>query len=78
MVETDALIPESLRALMAGRAADGAGLPDGEAWLRSVPKTLETLLGTWRLTPDGPSMHGQCALVVPVRRGSERLALKLA
>ncbi|WP_237768117.1 aminoglycoside phosphotransferase family protein [Serinicoccus sp. CNJ-927] len=41
---------------------------DGAIWLRQLPAQVERLLHDWRLEVDGPSRHGECALVVPVRR----------
>jgi streptomycin 6-kinase len=41
---------------------------DGAQWLAALPALAESCLRRWRLTVDGPLMHGVCALVVPVRR----------
>lgn len=60
------MIPDGLRAAVAGRPADGG--PDGDSWLAALPGLVEELLTEMRLTPDGPARHGVCALVLPVRR----------
>lgn len=42
----------------------------GPEWARFVdalPRTVEELLDGWRLEPDGAPLHGECALVLPVR-----------
>ncbi|MGY3565654.1 aminoglycoside phosphotransferase family protein [Sinomonas sp. RB5] len=56
--------------------------PGGRAWLDAVPGLLAARLAAWGLTPDlvpGSAAHaGMWALVVPVRRVKERLALKLS
>jgi streptomycin 6-kinase len=53
------------------------GGPSGADWLASVPGLVERGLGRWGLEPDGDPRTGWTALVVPVRRGEERLALKV-
>lgn len=60
------LVPDGLVAQVAGRPADTG--PDGDAWLAALPGLLDELLAEMTLTPDGPAMHGHCAVVVPVRR----------
>ncbi|WP_022923627.1 aminoglycoside phosphotransferase family protein [Serinicoccus marinus] len=73
------LIPPAFADLVRDRPADEllqslpgrAGQPravDGAIWLRQLPAQVERLLHDWRLEVDGPSRHGECALVVPVRR----------
>src|SRR5664280_1263189 len=58
------LIPESFSALVAGREAE----PDlsGDAWLRHLPALMEEAMARWDLSPDGDTMHGVAALVLPV------------
>lgn len=51
---------------------------DDRAWLAALPGLIEATCVRWRLTIDGAPMHGSNALVVPVRRGREPLALRLA
>src|SRR4051794_425402 len=41
--------------------------PDWVEWLDRLPRLAAGLLDEWELTLDGPSMYGECALVVPVR-----------
>ncbi|MBG6095332.1 aminoglycoside phosphotransferase family protein [Nocardioides luteus] len=54
------LVPDSFRAL----AANG---PSWAAWLDDLPGLLRDLVEEWSLTLDGPSTHGNCAVVLPVR-----------
>lgn len=57
------------------QAALGAGW---ERWLRRLPYLAGDLLTEWELRLDGPSMHGFCSLVLPVRTATgEPAALKL-
>jgi streptomycin 6-kinase len=37
------------------------------SWLDRLPRLVGDLLREWDLTADGPAVHGECALVVPVR-----------
>lgn len=54
------------------------GFEDTE-WLARLPALAESMLTRWDLTLDGESMHGACALVLPVRRASgEQVVLKIA
>lgn len=55
--------------------ADGG--PSGADWLRTVPGLIDEGLERWELTVDGPPATGWTAIVVPVRRGDEQLALKV-
>jgi streptomycin 6-kinase len=57
------VIPDSLLAY----AARGPAWVD---WLDRLPRLLRELLDDWGLTADGPSTHGNTALVVPVRTGT--------
>jgi streptomycin 6-kinase len=68
-------IPPAFRELVAGRAAEP--YVSGDDWLRTLPGLVDGHLGEWALEVDGPAWFGECALVVPVRRGRERLVLKL-
>ncbi|MHC5906626.1 aminoglycoside phosphotransferase family protein [Streptomyces sp. S6] len=55
--------------------ANGAA---GEAFLKALPELAESFLDRWDLRLDGPSMHGMCALVLPVVRDDGlRAVLKL-
>lgn len=71
------MIPGRFRAVVAGREPDAPGAPSGDAWLARLPGLVEDHLNAWSLNPDGPATHGECALVLPVRRGGERLVLKI-
>lgn len=77
------LVPDSFRKLLTGRPADdqlGQGAVSGDAWLEGLPRLLDQQLERWNLVPDGPARHGECALVLPVRRrgaGAGPSALKL-
>lgn len=41
--------------------------PEWTTFVDALPRTVEELLQAWDLTRDGPAMHGECALVLPVR-----------
>ncbi|MET0929080.1 MAG: aminoglycoside phosphotransferase family protein [Aeromicrobium sp.] len=47
------------------------------AWIAGLPRTVRDLLGEWELVIDGPLMHGQTALVVPVATRDRRAVLKI-
>ena len=51
---------------------------DGTAWLDALPELVATQCARWQLAPDGEVRYGSNALVVRVRRGDERLALRLS
>ncbi|MFF9286942.1 aminoglycoside phosphotransferase family protein [Streptomyces griseosporeus] len=52
--------------------------PEGQAFLTVLPRLAATHLDRWDLRPDGPPMHGRCALVLPVTRADGTpAALKL-
>lgn len=62
----------------AGLAAAAVRGPAWAAWLDDLPRRTGALLVEWDLVPDGAPMHGECALVVPVRTAQgERAALKV-
>ena len=60
---------------VAGYPAEGG--PSGADWVRQVPRLVAAGLDRWGLDVDGAPRTGWTALVVPVRRGDERLALKV-
>ncbi|SDT38412.1 streptomycin 6-kinase [Friedmanniella luteola] len=50
----------------------------GRAWLDALPDRVETLCAAWDLVPeDVPPLAGAVNLVVLVRRGDERFALRV-
>jgi len=51
--------------------------PTGAEWLATVPRLIAEGLERWALTVDGEPRTGYSAIVVPVRRGVQRLALKV-
>lgn len=51
---------------------------DGSDWLDALPGLVAGQCERWDLTPDGEVRHGSNALVVRVRRGDDRLALRLS
>jgi streptomycin 6-kinase len=53
------------------------GGPTGADWVRTVPGLLDAGLARWDLTVDGAPRTGWTAVVVPVSRDGERLALKV-
>ena len=72
----DVTLPAAWVERVRGYPADGG--PTGAAWVATVPRLLDDALARWGLVVDGPPRTGWTALVVPVRRGGERLALKVA
>lgn len=67
------VVPASFRAVVAGREPDALGAGPGgpvagDDWLARLPALIDERLAAWRLTPDGDAWHGECALVLPVRR----------
>ncbi|MFC7613058.1 aminoglycoside phosphotransferase family protein [Actinokineospora soli] len=56
-------IPAAFAADFAGREGDA-----GRAWLAGLPARGEEAMRRWSLAPDGPSWHGFCSVVQPVRR----------
>ncbi|NNE65565.1 MAG: aminoglycoside phosphotransferase [Pyrinomonadaceae bacterium] len=50
----------------------------GRVWLRQLPDRIEALKNRWNLVQDGELMHGYLAVVVPVLRKGEQLALKVS
>jgi len=67
-------IPQEL--VKSQQRANGAA---GTAFLEALPELAESFLDRWGLRLDGPSMHGMCALVLPVVRADDglRAVLKL-
>lgn len=69
-------LPPEWAARVATYPADGG--PTGRDWLATVPRLVAQALERWQLVlDDGPAGTGWTALVLPVRRGTERLALKV-
>ncbi len=58
-------VPPTLRVRADGR-------PLFEDWLARAPRLSDDLISEWRLRVDGPTMSGNCAMVVPVRTDDER------
>ena len=69
------LLPAAWVEQVAAYPADGG--PTGAEWLTTVPQLLSEGLERWGLTVDGDPRTGYTAIVVPVRRGVQRLALKV-
>jgi len=44
-------------------------------WIADLPALARHLIHEWALTVDGTSMHGECALVVPVRTDDDTPAV---
>src|SRR5665647_1442931 len=53
------------------RASRGASWA---TWLEGLPRLVGDVLAEWELEPDGATLHGECALVVPVRTAEARAA----
>ncbi|WP_043453029.1 aminoglycoside phosphotransferase family protein [Streptomyces fulvoviolaceus] len=66
-------IPEELAATQAKYNGEA-----GRAFIAGLPDLAAGFLRRWDLHPDGPSMYGMCALVLPVTRtDGTRAVLKL-
>lgn len=74
-----ALVPEPFARHVQGLDAQdgGVGGPSGAEWVAALPRLLADLCDDWSLEPAGPVRTGWTALVVPVVREGEPLALKL-
>ena len=77
--EAAALVPSSFReSVRRFSAEDGAvGGPSGAQWEAGLPGLLARVLDDWGLEPTGVGRTGWSAVVVPVRRDGEVLALKV-
>jgi streptomycin 6-kinase len=73
------LVPEPFRDAVQGFSAQDGAVegPSGADWSARLPRLLAEVLDDWGLEPLGPGSTGWTALVVPVSRDGERLALKL-
>ena len=60
---------------VSGYPAEGG--PTGADWLATVPRLIAEGMERWALTVDGEPRTGYTAIVVPVRRGVQRLVLKV-
>ena len=69
------LLPPAWVEQVSGYPAEGG--PTGAQWLTTVPRLITQALERWGLTVDGGPRTGYTAVVVPVRRGVQRLALKV-
>lgn len=69
------LIPDRWRTGIERYPGDGG--PAGRDWLAGLPRLIAQMLDEWDLRPTGPGRTGCTAVVVPVDRAGERLALKL-
>ena len=69
------LVPPGWLERVARLPADGGA--GGADWAAALPRLLEDLLADWDLTPAGPGLTGWTAVVVPVDRDGEPLALKV-
>lgn len=53
--------------------------PGGRAWIARLPALVREVAGQWDLAADGDVVwHGYTSVVLPVRGGGQRLALKLS
>lgn len=68
-------LPREWLAQMAARPAEGG--PAGADWVRRLPRLIGELLEEWGVTPVGPGRTGQTAVVIPVHRDGQSLALKV-
>jgi streptomycin 6-kinase len=73
--EAAALVPAGWREQVSRLPAEGG--PSGAEWAGGLPRLLAELLARWDLTPTGNGMAGRTAVVVPVTREGQHLALKV-
>jgi len=73
--EAAALIPAGWRDQVSRLPADGG--PTGGDWVAGLPRLLAQMIDEWSLRPSGATLTGCTAVVVPVDRDGEDLALKL-
>ena len=73
------LVPDEFRTFVQRFSArdGGVGGPSGADWAARLPRLLADVLDEWGLEPSGVGRTGWTAVVVPVRRDGEQLALKL-
>ena len=73
------LVPDAFRTAVQRFTAQDGGVdgPSGADWSARLPRLLADVLDDWGLEPLGPGRTGWTAVVLPVARGGERLALKL-
>jgi streptomycin 6-kinase len=55
-------VPEGLVARIVAREGEA-----GRRWAAGLPDLVRAYLSAWDLRPDGPTLHGYSALIVPVR-----------
>jgi streptomycin 6-kinase len=58
-------VPAALRSQVEGR-------PAWADWLARAPRLSDDLISDWGLRIDGPTLAGNCAMVVPVRTDDDR------
>jgi streptomycin 6-kinase len=51
---------------------------EGADWLSDLPQAVQRQCAQWSLEIDGPIAHGSNAIVVPVVRGGQSLALRMS
>ena len=74
-MSTADVVPADWLARIARLPAGGG--PSGAEWARRAPRLLDEAVEAWGLRPTGPGRAGWTAVVVPVERDGERLALKM-
>ncbi|MBD2759265.1 kinase [Yimella sp. cx-573] len=69
------LIPAAFADAVAGRPAEP--FVSGDDWLATLPRLVTDVLADWDLQLEGAAMHGECAIVLPVRHADSEAVLKL-
>lgn len=72
---SEVVLPPDWVARVSAYPADGG--PSGADWVATVPRLVDEALARWDLTVDGLPRTGWTAVVVPVVRDGEPLALKV-
>jgi streptomycin 6-kinase len=50
----------------------------GARWLATLPELIAELVERWDCVEDGPVMHGEVGIIVPVRKAGRRAVLKIS
>lgn len=77
--EAAALVPAGFTEFVRRHTASAGavGGPSGRDWAARLPHLLAEALDEWGLTPTGVGLAGWTAVVLPVRREGQELALKV-
>src|SRR4051794_14044119 len=69
------MVPFELPPAFRAYAARGE---DWATWIEHLPRQVGAVLAEWELIVEGEALHGQTAVILPVRAGRVSAVLKLA